>query len=114
MRRAALLTALAAVLAVALPAPLAGGAGRVSVYVIDNAFLRGVQRPDVRIARDTTVTWRWRAQQSHGLAVRSGPARFTAAVRTRGGFSHRFTRAGTYRIVCPLHAPGMKMTVVVR
>lgn len=114
MRRAGLLIVAVLALAAALPAPLAGGAGRATVDVIDNAFLRGVQRPDVRIARDTTVVWRWRSQQSHGIAVRSGPARFAARVRTRGTFHHRFTRAGTYRIICPLHAPGMKMTVVVR
>ena len=114
MRRVARLAIAVAALGAVLPAPLAGGAGRATVDVIDNAFLRGVQRPHVRIARDTTVVWRWRSQQSHGIAVRSGPARFTAKVRTRGTYSHRFTRRGTYRIVCPLHAPGMKMTVVVR
>jgi plastocyanin len=109
VRRAALILVLAALCA----AP-ASGAGGPTVLIIDNAFLRGVQRPELRVARGATVTWQWRAQQSHGLAVRSGPERFTATTRNRGTFRHRFARAGTYRLVCPLHAPGMKMTVVVR
>jgi plastocyanin len=46
--------------------------------------------------------------------VRSGPARFASPIRNRGRYAHRFTRPGTYRLVCALHAPGMKMTVVVR
>ena len=31
-----------------------------------------------------------------------------------GSFTHRFTRAGTYRLECELHAPGMRMSVVVK
>jgi plastocyanin len=57
------------------------------------------------------MTWRWRAQQSHSVAVRSGPERFTSPTKTRGTYARRLRRAGTYRIVCLLHAPGMVMTV---
>ena len=81
--------------------------------IVDNAFVRGVQRPACACARARTVTWRWRSQQSHSVMVRSGPARFASPIRNRGSYAHRFTRAGTYRLVCALHAPGMKMTVVV-
>jgi plastocyanin len=110
MRRALLVAALAACFA-ALPAAAAGGP---TVLVQDNAFVRGVQRPEVRVARGTTITWSWRSQQSHGVSAVAGPERFSARIRARGVFRHRFTRVGTYRFVCPLHAPGMKMTVVVR
>ena len=104
----------AAALAVfALAAVPAGAAGGPTVFVVDNAFVRDVQRPVVRIAAGTTVTWAWRSQQSHGVSG-SGPQRFASAIRSRGAFRHRFTRPGSYRIICPLHAPGMKMTVVVR
>jgi plastocyanin len=82
-----------------------------TVEVIDNAFLRDHQRPTVRVHAGTTVTWRWASRQSHSVLVRSGPERFASPIRNRGTFAHRFTRAGTYRIVCALHAPGMKMTV---
>ncbi len=75
--------------------------------------MRDLQRPVLRIAPGTSVTWAWRSQQSHGVSA-SGPRRFASKIRSRGSYRHRFTRTGTYRIVCPLHAPGMKMTVVVR
>ncbi len=95
-------------------APAAGGAGGPTVFIVDNAFVRGVDRPSVRLHAGVTVTWVWRARQSHGLNVRSGPERFSAPIRHGGRFRHRFDRRGTYRIVCALHAPGMKMSVVVR
>lgn len=110
MRRVAVAAALAVLVIAAAPAGAAGGP---TVFVVDNAFVRDVQRPVLRIASGTTVTWAWRSQQSHGVSG-AGPRRFASSIRSRGGFRHRFTRAGTYRIVCPLHAPGMKMTVVVR
>lgn len=84
-----------------------------TVLVTDNAFVRDVDRPTVTISEGDSVTWRWTAQQSHGVSVRSGPARFTIPVRTDGRVTRSFSKAGTYRLVCPLHAPGMKMTVVV-
>ena len=105
----------APVLAVGVAASLLfGSSGGASVSIVDNAFVRGVQRPVVHVRQGSTVTWRWRSQQSHSVMVRSGPARFASPIRNRGSYAHRFTRPGTYRLVCALHAPGMKMTVVVR
>lgn len=114
MRASRAVAAGAAALAVLAAAPAGSAPAGPSVAVVDNAFVRGVERPTIRIAVGRTVTWRWRSQQSHGVAVRSGPARFASPIRNRGTFRHRFTRAGTYRLECPLHAPGMRMTVVVR
>jgi plastocyanin len=110
---ALVLVALAIGLAATLvPSVAAGGAGA-NVYVVDNAFVRVVQRPVVRIKLNRTVTWRWRSRQSHSVSVRSGPERFATETRNRGTFTRRFSKAGTYRFECSLHAPGMKMTVVV-
>jgi plastocyanin len=98
--------------AVAVPAAALGaGSGSPTVKIIDNAFVRERQRPVVRIHAGTTVTWRWTSRQSHSVLLRKGPERFSSPVRNRGTYRHRFTRAGTYRIVCSLHAPGMRMTV---
>jgi plastocyanin len=85
-----------------------------TVSVLDNAFHRRVDRPVVRLTVGQRVMWRWRSRQSHGVAVRSGPERFAGTIRNRGSYTHRFARPGTYRIECPLHAPGMRMMVVVR
>jgi plastocyanin len=111
-----LTTAAAATLTIALAAaPADAGTTTAthgpSVFIIDNAFQRDVQRPTVRVHTDATVTWRWRSRQSHNVLVRSGPEHFASTIRNHGTFAHRFTRAGTYRIVCALHAPGMRMVV---
>jgi plastocyanin len=105
--------ALAAAAATLAAAPGVGAAGP-TVAIVDNAFQRGAQRPVVAIRLGTTVTWRWRSQQSHNVQVRTGPARFASPIRNHGTYAHRFTRAGTYRLECSLHAPGMRMTVRVR
>ena len=84
------------------------------MLVVDNAFVRRGERPTLTVAPGTEVTWRWRSRESHGLTVRSGPERFAA----RGEEQRRLhatgsTAPGTYQLVCSLHAPGMRMTVVV-
>lgn len=109
--RAAALVALTAAAALLPAAALGAGSGGPTVKIIDNAFVRERQRPVVRIHAGTTVTWRWTSRQSHSVLVRSGPERFSSPIRNHGTFAHRFARAGTYRIVCSLHAPGMRMTV---
>ena len=84
------------------------------ISILDNAFVRGREDPTLRITRGTVVTWRWRSQSSHNVTVRSGPQHFRSPTRSRGVFARRLIRAGTYRIVCTLHSPGMGMTIVVR
>lgn len=106
--------AVTAAAALALPAAGPAAAPGPTVSVIDNAYLREVQRPVVRIRVGGSVTWRWRSRQSHNVQVASGPQRFALGFRNRGTVRRRFTRAGTYRLVCGLHAPGMRMTIVVR
>lgn len=85
------------------------------VQVVDNAFRSGGrERPTVRVQRGQRVRWTWRSQESHQLSVRSGPVRFASRTQTRGRYERTFTKAGTYRMECSLHAPGMRMTVVVQ
>jgi plastocyanin len=104
----------AAAIAGALLAPPAT-AETPSVVVRDNEFSRaGRARPTVVVAPGTIVTWRWASRQSHNVTVRSGPERFRSATQSAGTFRRRMVRAGTYRIGCTLHAPGMRMRVVVR
>jgi plastocyanin len=109
--RAASVLALGTAAALLPAAALGAGVRGPTVKIIDNAFLRDRQRPVVRVHAGTTVTWRWASRQSHSVLVRSGPERFSSTIRNHGTFAHRFARAGTYRIVCSLHAPGMRMTV---
>jgi len=102
---------------VAAPAPAPPGlsrtAARDSIFVIDNEFYDHGARPVLRITPGTVLSWQWDSQQTHSLAVRSGPEKFVARQRNAGDFNHTFTKPGVYHFVCQLHAPGMQMTVIV-
>ena len=98
---------------VALGALLAGPAlaGGGSVAVRDNEFGPTTKTID----EGDTVTWVWRGQAPHNVVKISGPGRrFQSRIKTTGRYRHRFTRTGTYRLLCTIHAPSMKMKVVVR
>lgn len=85
---------------------LAGGTR--TVRVSDYKFTKKV----LRIDRGTTVTWRWTGEDPHNVTGRG----FRSATKTSGTFRHRFTRPGTYRYACTLHARsfGMRGTIIVR
>jgi dipeptidyl aminopeptidase/acylaminoacyl peptidase len=98
------------------PAPLVARSPELKpgeVAITDNAFFAGGDRPTVRLGVGQQLTWSWQARQSHSVTVRSGPEHFATAARNGSRFTHRFEHAGTYQLVCALHAPGMRMTVVV-
>jgi plastocyanin len=64
----------------------------------------------VSISKYTTLRWIWRGRGRHNVVVDRGPAGFRSSIKRTGGFSHTFTKRGTYRIVCTVH-PDMTMTV---
>lgn len=81
-----------------------------STWVGDYAF--GAQR--VSIARGTTFTWRFVGAVAHDVTLASGPVGFASPDLTRGTYSFRFTRRGTYRLFCSLHPSRMTQIVNVR
>jgi plastocyanin len=114
VRAFAWVPALAALVAVAVAVAPAFAAGP-TVLVRDNEFSRaGRARPTVTVRAGTVVVWRWASRQSHNVTVRSGPQRFRSRTQSAGTFRRRMARRGTYRLSCSLHAPGMRMTLVVR
>jgi plastocyanin len=84
-----------------------------SVKVGDNYFVHAGKAPILKVKRGTTVRWVWSGHAPHNVRVVSGPARFGSAVMTRGSFSKRLTKKGTYKLVCTIHQPSMAMTVKV-
>ena len=98
-----------AVAAGAVAVPTFGASTR-TVSVKDNVFAP----TSVTVRRGTTVKWLWRGKNPHNVKVLRGPVKFTSPVKTKGSYSRRLTRTGTYRIVCTIHAPAMKMTLRVR
>ena len=82
-----------------------------SVAVRDNVF----SPRSLTIKRNDTIVFRWRGDNPHNVVARPGsPQRFRSSVKRSGTYRKKFTRRGTYRIVCTIHAPNMRMTVRVR
>lgn len=110
MKRIASLAVL--VLAVAVPAAAhssASAAKTRSVKLADFTFTPKV----LTISRGTTVRWLWKDGLAHNVTSR-GTRRFrSSTTKSRGSYSVRFTKAGTYRYVCTIHA-SMKAKIVVR
>ena len=46
--------------------------------------------------------------------MQSGPRHFQSALKRSGSYSHKMTVRGTYRIICSIHAPDMRMKLVVK
>ena len=64
----------------------------------------------VTVRKGGTVTWTWRsAETPHNV---SGPG-FASATISKGTYRRTFTKAGTFRYVCTLHA-NMEGSVSVR
>jgi plastocyanin len=68
----------------------------------------------LRIDEGDKIRFRWTGGLPHNVRVTSGPSRFNISTRSSGTITKTFRRAGTYRLLCDVHAPGMKMTVRVR
>jgi Tol biopolymer transport system component/plastocyanin len=96
--------------AVATAAPL----GPHQIAINDNAFHHGRDRPVVQLNAGQRLTWLWRSRQSHEVTVYRGPSVVHSPTQSYGRYSVRLTRPGTYEFVCAIHAPGMRMTAVVR
>jgi plastocyanin len=97
----------AAAAALAVPAL---AAGTTSVALKDAFFAP----KSLTVQRGTTIRFRWVGLLPHNVTVRKGPQRFHTRIFTHGHvFSFRFTRSGSYLIVCTIH-PGMQMNLRVR
>jgi plastocyanin len=70
----------------------------------------------VTVAKNTLVTWRWKAGSDPHNVVSRGAKRFkSSAIKSSGTHRIRFRKAGTYRYVCTPHeAQGMTGQIVVR
>jgi plastocyanin len=81
-----------------------------TVQLKDNVFVAN----KITVKKGTTVKWVWKGKAPHDVKVTKGPVKFGSKVQVKGSFAKKLTKAGTYTIVCTIHAPGMKMTVTVK
>jgi plastocyanin len=82
------------------------------VKVGDNYFVHRGKPSTVSVHRGAKVTWRFAGASTHNVTVVRGPQKFRSGNRSHGTFAHKFTKRGTYKIVCTIHS-GMRMTVKV-
>jgi plastocyanin len=99
-------TAAVAAGALAIPA----FAATKTVQVKDNVFAP----KSITVAKGTTVKWVWKGKAPHNVKVTKGPAKFSSTTQSKGSFSKKLTKKGTYSILCTIHAPDMKMTIKVK
>jgi plastocyanin len=85
-----------------------------TVRVGDDYFVRKGDPPTVSVSKGTRVTWRWVGNDAHNLAVTRGPVKFHSSYKDSGTFTRKLRRRGTYKIVCTVHQPDMRMTLKVR
>jgi plastocyanin len=100
--------ATAAALAAGALAATAFGATK-TITVKDNVF----SPTTVTVKKGTTVKWVWKGKAPHNV-ISTGAGKFQSKTQVKGSFSKKLTKAGTYKIVCSIHQPGMKMTLKVR
>ena len=82
----------------------------VPVALADNAFSPAA----LTVKVGTTVKWNWADDEPHNVTVTAGPVTFRSSTKESGSYKHKFARKGTYKLLCTVHAPDMKMTVRVK
>src|SRR3954462_6606673 len=106
-RKLAVAAAVSAVAAVAVPTAHAGSSKTVAVQ--NNSFSPG----SVSIKKGDKVVWKWtQGGVAHNVTPSGGGASSVTTAKKGFTFTKTFTKAGTYRYVCTIHA-NMKVSVKV-
>lgn len=84
-----------------------------TVTVGDDYFVKAGARPTVTVKKNATVKWVWKGKSAHNVYATKGPQKFHSKTITKGSYSHKMTKKGTYTIVCLIHS-GMDMTLKVK
>jgi plastocyanin len=105
-------------MAIAIPVALA----KTKSVEVDDDYFVSKKSHKVTIKKGTKVNWHWEGRNLHDVTFRSGPKickkngraiRCHSATKRKGNYALTFNKTGTYRIVCTVHEPDMKMTLVV-
>jgi plastocyanin len=106
-------------MAVAIPVALAKTK---SVEVDDNYFV-SKKKHTVTVKKGTKVKWHWEGSNLHDVTFKSGPKLCHSksgklifchsTTKSKGSYALTFNKTGTYKIICTVHMPDMKMTLKV-
>ena len=86
---------------------------RKAIEVDDNYFVHRGGARSVTVERSDTVVWEWEGSNPHNVTVTRGPARFHSRTKSAGTYRKTLTERGTYKILCTIHQPRMRMTLKV-
>jgi plastocyanin len=111
MRHIRVIVVAALVVALAAVAAASALAATKSVGVRKSGTRYNFSPAAVRISKGDSVRWSWSGSVPHNV---SGPG-FRSKTAGSVTFTRKFTRAGSFTVVCTLHqALGQRMKVVVR
>jgi plastocyanin len=85
-----------------------------SIEVDDNYFVHKGKPPTVTVKKGTKVEFEFEGRNPHNVTVTKGPVKFASKTKTSGTFTKKFKKKGTYKLVCTIHPPNMKMTLKVK
>jgi plastocyanin len=108
------IAALAAIPALGGSAGGATGSARTTTIKLGDNFFKPARKT---IRRGTKVRFRWVGRNPHNVTKTRGPGgRFRSRTTSRRGinFAKRFTKRGTYRLICTIHPTEMRLTLRVR
>jgi plastocyanin len=84
-----------------------------SVEVDDNYFVHKGKPRTVTVHKGDKVEWEWEGTNDHNVTVTKGPVKFHSKTQSSGSFEKKLKKVGTYKIICTIHAPDMRMTLKV-
>jgi plastocyanin len=84
-----------------------------SVEVDDDYFVHEGAPRTVTVHKGDKVEWEWEGSNPHNVTVKKGPVKFHSQDKTSGTYEKKLRKVGTYKIVCTIHAPDMRMTLKV-
>jgi plastocyanin len=87
---------------------------RKTLEVDDNYFVAKGKPRTVTVKVNDTVVWEWEGSNPHDVTVSKGPVKFHSKTKTSGTYSKKLKKAGTYKIICTIHKPDMRMTLKVQ
>jgi plastocyanin len=96
-------------LIIALVAAAPAAAKTKSVKVGDDFF----KAKSVTVHKGTTIRWNWIGHDVHNVVVQKGPKHFQSGLKSKGHFARKLKTRGTYKIICSIHQPDMRMTIKV-
>jgi plastocyanin len=104
--------ALLLALAVGVAATSAAPEKRGSTVKVEDDFYSPTS---LTVSSGTKVKFNWTGNHKHNVVKKKGPGGSFSSIATSADgvqFQHKFSKSGTYKIICTIH-PEMKMTVKV-